>query len=187
MDTTVLSLLHNKLLWLQRLVMGLTTIAFSVLIFIQVFIRYFLDLPLYGVEEIAVYLAVWLYFIGSGYGVYRGNHISAGVMDIAFSSPSARAVLQALVSLISLAIIGWIFWICLGYFQWSLARVPKSPELRIPLYYVHAAMLAGAGLMFFYTLIELAGRLHCLATGRPYHSLATIDDNDTAHKTEGKS
>ncbi|PSJ43700.1 hypothetical protein C7H85_15750 [Zobellella endophytica] len=187
MDTTVLSLLHNKLLWLQRLVMGLTTIAFSVLIFIQVFIRYFLDLPLYGVEEIAVYLAVWLYFIGSGYGVYRGNHISAGVMDIAFSSPSARAALHVLVSLISLAIIVWIFWICLGYFQWSLARAPKSPELRIPLYYVHAAMLAGTGLMFFYTLIELAGRLHCLATGRPYHSLATIDDNDTAHKTEGKS
>ncbi|WP_375056182.1 TRAP transporter small permease [Zobellella sp. DQSA1] len=187
MDRTVFSLLHKRLLLIQRLIMGFSTLAFSILIFIQVFIRYFLDIPLYGVEEISVYLAVWLYFIGAGYGIYRGNHISAGVMDIVLSSPRARAITSLLVSVISLAIICWVFWIVVVYFQWSLARAPKSPELRISLYFIHAAMLAGTGLMLFYTLIELAGRICCIAEGRPYLSLAGADDHEAGHKTEGKS
>lgn len=167
--------LHTGLLRLQRYLMGFATAAVAILIFTQVFIRYFLDIPLYGVEEISAYLAVWLYFIGSGYGVYQGNHISASVMDLILKSERARDAFHIVVTVITLVLIGWMFSICFDYFQWSLKRTPKSPELRLPLFYVHAAMVAGLGLMLFYSTIELVRRVMLFRQGQAYVSLVELD------------
>ena len=148
MNKTIKNLL-KYLLISQRFIMGATTILFSILVFIQVIIRYFFNFPLYGVEEIAVYSAVWLYFIGSGYGVYRENHISANIMDFILSSKKSKDIFKFISSFITFFLICWVFYLCFKYFQWSVNRQPKSPELRIPLFYIHAAMIFGIGIMGF--------------------------------------
>ncbi|MBR9865719.1 MAG: TRAP transporter small permease [Oceanospirillales bacterium] len=168
--------IHRGLLLIQRYVMGVTTVLISVLIFVQVFIRYFLDIPLYGVEEIAAYLAVWLYFIGAGYGIYRGNHISASVMDLVLLTSKSKDLFHAFVSIITLALICWMFSLCLDYLQWSIKRTPKSPELRLPLYYVHVGMVIGLGLMAFYSLFEVIRRFIFIVKGEGYVSIAVADD-----------
>ncbi|MCZ2721049.1 TRAP transporter small permease subunit [Marinomonas sp. 15G1-11] len=169
--------IHVCLLSFQRVLIGISTFTISVLIFIQVFIRYFLDIPLYGVEEIAAYLAVWLYFIGSGYGIYKGNHISASVMDLLLPNQRSKDIFQAFVSVLTLILICWIFLLCFDYFQWSMKRVPKSPELRLPLFYVHFAMVFGLGMMTFYSVIETVRRFIYISKREDYVSLATSDDN----------
>ena len=168
--------IHLALLVLQRYIMGVSTTIISLLIFVQVFIRYFLDIPLYGVEEIAAYLAVWLYFIGSGYGVYKGNHISASVMDLILPSQSLKDKFQCFVAIITLCLVCWILLLCWEYFQWSMKRVPKSPELRLPLYYVHLAMVAGLGLMVFYATIEVIRRVIFIFKKEDYVALVTLDE-----------
>ena len=45
------------------------------------------------------------------------------------------------------------------YFQWSLQLQPRSLELQAPLYWVHASMFIGLGLMAFYFAIELTDNL----------------------------
>lgn len=176
MIQNALTSLHRGLLLIQRYVMGITTTIISVLIFVQVFIRYFLDIPLYGVEEIAAYLAVWLYFVGAGYGIYRGNHISASVMDLVLPTQESKDFFHVFVSIITLALICWMFSLCFDYLLWSIKRTPKSPELRLPLYYVHAAMVCGLGLMAFYSLIETIRRFIFIVKGERYLSIAEIDD-----------
>ena len=170
--------IHSNLLLMQRCIMGFVTVIISVLIFIQVFIRYFLDIPLSGVEQIAAYLAVWLYFIGSGYGVYKGNHISASVMDLLLSNKRCKDIFQSFVSMLTLILVCWVFLLCLDYFQWSLKRLPKSPELRLPLYYVHFAMVFGLGLMVFYSIIETIRRFIYIKNHEDYVSLFKLDTNE---------
>lgn len=169
--------MHHALLLGKRWIMGLSTVTFSVLIFVQVVIRYLLDSPLYGVEEVSVYLAVWLYFVGAGYGVYRDNHISASVMDLILSAERSREVVRLLVAAISLALTAVMLWICIHYLQWSVKFSPKSPELRLPLYVVHVAMVVGMALMGFYYLIEIIRRTRCLIRGERYRSLAEEDES----------
>jgi len=168
---------HLAVLLFQRYLMGISTTIISLLIFIQVFIRYFLDIPLYGVEEIAAYLAVWLYFIGSGYGIYQGNHISASVMDLILPTQRARDIFQVFVSIITFILVCWVSILCWDYFQWSLKRMPKSPELRLPLFYVHFAMVIGLGLMVLYSLIEVIRRSIFIAKNEVYIALVTSDEN----------
>ena len=54
---------------------------------LQVFMRYVLNMPLIWSEEFARYLFVWVAFIGAGYGVRRGIHIS---MEYFFNKMSPR-------------------------------------------------------------------------------------------------
>lgn len=176
MSGSSLQKIHQLLLVLQRYAMGVSVTLISLLIFVQVFIRYFLDIPLYGVEEIAAYLAVWLYFIGSGYGIYKGNHISASVMDLILPTQSLKDKFQLFVSMITLCLVCWILLLCWEYFQWSMKRVPKSPELRLPLYYVHFAMVAGLGLMALYASIEVIRRAIFIIRNEDYVALVTLDE-----------
>lgn len=185
MTHSFFSSIHTAMLLLQRYVMGITTTVIAVLIFVQVLIRYFLDIPLYGVEEIAAYMAVWLYFVGAGYGVYRGNHISASVMDLILSTQRSKDLFRAFVGVITFILICWMLLICIDYFQWSVRRAPKSPELRLPLYYVHIAMVVGLGLMAFYSFIEIVMRIISLRKREDYVCLAAIDDNKIKPSNSG--
>ncbi|WP_281985420.1 TRAP transporter small permease [Thalassorhabdomicrobium marinisediminis] len=178
-------LLWHLKLKLLRAIMGITTIGFTVLVFIQVVVRYFFDFPLFGVEEIAAYLAVWLYFIGSAYGAYKDNHISASVMDLFVSKERGRNIVGIIVALVSIVISAYTFWICTKYFQWSLQRVPKSPELKIPLGYTYVSMVIGLGLMVFYYLIELVLRVRALSSGTPFEPLAGSDLSDDPEHAQG--
>ncbi|MBY4674997.1 TRAP transporter small permease [Marinobacterium arenosum] len=184
MNAGIWTRLHHGLLLSQKIIMGAAMVAFSSLVFVQVVIRYLFDLPLFGVEEIAVYLAVWLYFTGAGYGTYRGNHICAGVIDLMLESPRKKDFYHILVSLISLVIVACILWICVDYFQWSVRRAPKSPELRFPLYYVHFAMVFGLLLMQLYSTLEFVGRVICFVKQERYQSLAELDDKKKNYTTE---
>ncbi|MBV1788332.1 TRAP transporter small permease subunit [Marinobacterium sp. D7] len=184
MNAGIWTRLHHGLLLSQKILMGVAMVAFSALVFVQVVIRYLFDLPLFGVEEIAVYLAVWLYFTGAGYGTYRGNHICAGVIDLMLESPRKKDLYHILVSLISLVLVACVLWICVDYFQWSLLRAPKSPELRFPLYYVHFAMVFGLVLMQLYSTVEFLRRLICFVKRQPYRSLAELDDQQTNNTTQ---
>ena len=155
-----------------HMIMGVATIGFTGLVFVQVVVRYFFNAPLFGVEEVATYLAVWLYFAGSAYGVYRHNHISASIMDVLVRKQLVRDLVALIVALISIAVTAYMFWICWKYFIWSVERVPRSPELKMPLGFVHVSMVFGLALMLFYYTLEITLRVAALLGGTQYEPMA---------------
>ena len=133
---------------------------------------YFFSVPLFGVEEVATYLAVWLYFAGSAYGVFKHNHISASIMDVIFKSERRRDIVAIVVAVISIVVTAFMFWICAKYFAWSVNRVPKSPELKLPLGFIHVSIVLGLGLMLVYYLLEIILRFKAFAAGTHYEPMA---------------
>ena len=168
-----------------HIIMAVTTIGFTALVFIQVVVRYFFNAPLFGVEEVATYLAVWLYFTGSAYGVYRQNHISASIMDVLVPGEKGRDVIALAVAVISIVVTAYMFWICAKYFVWSVERVPRSPELKMPLGFVHVSMVFGIGLMLFYHALEIILRVSALRRGEPYQPMAGQEMAEAVEKGHG--
>ena len=162
----------NAKLAMLHMIMGVATIGFTGLVFVQVVVRYFFNAPLFGVEEVATYLAVWLYFAGSAYGVYRHNHISASIMDVLVRDERGRDLIALFVALISIAVTAFMFWICSKYIIWSVERVPRSPELKMPLGFVHVSMVFGLALMLFYYTLEIILRIAALLGGTQYEPMA---------------
>lgn len=144
---------------LQRLVMFTVSMGFTILVALQVILRYFMDVPLYWVEETAVYLAVWLYFIGASYGAYARSHISASLMEVVLPAGRVRDAIAIVANLLTAGLSVWVCVWMFGYFSWSLERMPRSVTLDIAMFWVHAAGIVGLTLMTLYFFIELLERL----------------------------
>ena len=150
-------------LWLKTATLVVTCASFTLIIIIQIVFRYFLFLPLHGMEELATYLAIWTYFIGGAYGAYERSHISASLIEILIRKEVVRHSIKTLANAITVVVAVWMGIWAFDYLAWSIRLEPRSLELRTPLYWVHASMLVGLTLMSLYFAIELFDNLRTLS------------------------
>ena len=83
---------------LQRVLLGVSGALVTLLIFVQVFTRYVLHISIFGIEDLASFLAVWLYFIGGSLGAWERAHISASLVDFIIKSDRPRRWINAQVA-----------------------------------------------------------------------------------------
>jgi len=140
---------------LQKIFMLVAGSIITLLVFIEVVLRYVLGSPLFGVEELICLIAMWLYFIGASYGAYERSHIKAELIHIWFKKPRTYKLIKAISSLItfflSIIMISWTY----PYFIWGITKGETSQALLIPMVLSQSAIFVGAILMSFYFLTEL--------------------------------
>ena len=143
------------LLCLQKGFMIAAGYFVTVLIFIEVLLRYVFGSPLFGVEELVCLIAMWLYFIGASYGAYDRSHIQAELIHLWVKTPRSHAVVRSITSLItlvlSLIMIKWSY----SYFIWGITKGETSQALLLPMVLSQSAIFFGAILMSLYFLVEL--------------------------------
>jgi TRAP-type C4-dicarboxylate transport system permease small subunit len=147
--------LWNGLIYFQRLFMVVAGCLVTMLVIVEVFLRYVLGSPLFGVEELICLIAMWLYFIGASYGTYERSHIKAELMYIWFKRPRSYALIKAISSLItfilSIIMISWAY----TYFIWGITKGETSQALLLPMVLSQSVIFFSAILMSFYFLVEL--------------------------------
>jgi len=145
----------NGLIHLQKIFMLIAGSIITILVFIEVVLRYVLGSPLFGVEELICLIAMWLYFIGASYGAYERSHIKAELIHIWFKRPRSYALVKALSSLItcilSIIMVSWTY----PYFVWGITKGETSQALLIPMVLSQSAIFVGAILMSLYFFVEL--------------------------------
>ncbi|MEP3349045.1 MAG: TRAP transporter small permease [Marinomonas sp.] len=146
-------------LQLQRWTLFVTSMGVTLLVFIQVIMRYFFDVPLYGIEEVAIYLAVWSYFIGAAYGAHQKEHISASLVDVFLPEGLGQMLIGMLASLISVSVSAWMISWSWYYLSWTFRRGTVSVDLGLHMGWVHSAIFLGLSLMTMYFFIDFLERL----------------------------
>jgi len=145
----------NGIIDLQKIFMLVAGSIITLLVFVEVILRYVLGSPLFGVEELICLIAMWLYFIGASYGAYERSHIKAELIHIWIKRPRTYALVKALSSLItfilSIIMISWTY----PYFIWGITKGETSQALLIPMVLSQSAIFVGAILMSLYFLTEL--------------------------------
>lgn len=144
---------------IQRAILVAASLTMTGVIFFQVVSRYILNTSVYGLEDLAAYVAVWFYFIGAAHGGATRSHISASLTDLIVTSPRRLAALRIVTTLFSAVMAAWVCSWSIQYMQFNLMLGARSPELKIPLWPVHLAMPVGLGLMAFYFAIEFIDHL----------------------------
>ena len=89
---------------------GLATLFMAGAITADVLLRYFLNSPLQGVDEIAGFLQVLVVFWGCAYTFQRGGHIRVDLVTSHLPGP-VRAWLRVLTLLLGLAFLGVVCWV----------------------------------------------------------------------------
>ena len=157
--------LWSAKLMVQRFVLVATGAIVTILIFVQVVTRYIFDQSIFGIEEAASFLAIWLYFVGGAYGAYDRGHISASLVDLLVRSDQVRQVIEAFVAALTVVLSAWMTLWAIRYFLATLQRGTMSLELGIQMAWVHAAIPIGLVLMTFYFALDLLEDLGTLRSG----------------------
>ena len=145
----------NGLIHFQKLFMVVAGCLITVLVFVEVLLRYVFGSPLFGIEELICLIAMWLYFIGASYGAYERSHIKAELIHIWFKRPRPYALVKAISSLItfvlSIIMISWTY----PYFIWGITKGETSQALLLPMVLSQSAIFFSTILMSLYFFVEL--------------------------------
>jgi len=159
------------LLKLQRIVMLVSICVSASAIMLEVIMRYVFKSSIVGIEELAAYLAFWLYFIGAVYGSYERSHIKADLSHLIFKNPIHYAKGRAVTSLISFALSLYIIPWAWRYVEWGIKRHEQSSSTLFgdtyPVVYFQVSILCGLILMSFYFLVEAIQWIRPVLKGGP--------------------
>lgn len=123
--------------------------------FVQVIMRYVLQTPMMGIEEILVYPTLWLYFLGSVNASREDTQIKANVLDVFMKTERGKLKVRVLSNLFSLITSLWLTWWTWAYFRYALRVWKESPTLYIPTFYAECSLFIGLTLMTIYVAIYL--------------------------------
>lgn len=143
------------LIFLQKTIMVIGGCVIAILIFVEVFLRYVLASPLFGVEELILFIAMWMYFLGTSYGAYERTHIQAELLHLWFKNKRSYARVKSVSCMItifmSITMIKWSY----PYFIWGITMGAKSQALLLPMVISQSAVFVGSILMSIYFAAEL--------------------------------
>lgn len=141
-------LLNNFELIFASICVSLSTI----LVLVNVFLRYFLKTGIYWSEEVCTMSFVWCVFIGSAAAYKNGAHL--GVDLVVKKLPKViRAVVKILVDIILIAINGYILYLSIIFVSTSYAK--PTAVLAISSAWVSSSLIAGFGLTTVYAVRDL--------------------------------
>lgn len=146
------SLLWRSILGLQRVLLVLSSLFVVLIMCAEVVLRYVFKSDLFGIEEIVVIAAFWLYFMGSSYGVFEKSHVKADIIP-QMLKPRARALLSVLVNFtVSALCVLFTVW-AVEMVQYSVIWMPRTTGLRIPIFISQSSVLLGYALMSMYSIV----------------------------------
>lgn len=118
-------------------------VTISVVLVLQVFMRYFVNSPLVWAEELARYLLVWCTMIGTSLAVRESRHIVVDFAPVLFGPRSIG--LFRLISMTGIIVFGIVVIVYSLPFVERVQQMNQlSPSLEIPIWWVYLALPVGA-------------------------------------------
>jgi TRAP-type C4-dicarboxylate transport system permease small subunit len=148
----------QALLRLQRIVAISASVFITCGVAASAILRYVFKTSLFGLEELILIAAFWMYFIGASYAASRQQHLSAEIVSVYCHSPRIRAGIGLIADAITLSLsLLYTYWGA-QFFYWGITEGGVTPVYRIPIVVSQAAIFVGFILMSWYFLIDFLRR-----------------------------
>jgi len=129
---------------------GLAMAFPSLLLFVNVVLRYVFLAPISWAEELSIYVIIWIVFVGGSAIVRRRGHLAIDLLPKALPPPARRS----LMIVVLMASLGFFAVFCY-YSGLHTLRVQASgqvtPNMLAPMWLTYLAMPVGSVLMFLRT------------------------------------
>ncbi|MFV0243940.1 MAG: TRAP transporter small permease [Qingshengfaniella sp.] len=153
--------------WLLSALRGVMVffgLALAFLMLTTVIMRYGMSNPFLAIEEAAVLLGVWLYFVSAAYVTGKRAHICGGALHLVVKNEQGRRYVRLMTSLLCLFVVGISFYFAWKYGWFTFEKGRKSPYLQWPRAMWVGGMVFGfTVMMFFFVMQALRDFRACLA------------------------
>lgn len=153
MEEKIGKTLWDFLLSVQKAIMIITSIMVTALIFSGAVMRYVFKTDFYGLEEIILFVAFWLYFIGSSYGSYEKSQISADIVSVYIKNEKHKKLMRVITSFFTAGLSIMVCYWSIQFIAWSFKMNPVSPVFRLPMVIPQSSIAIGFILMTFYSIV----------------------------------
>lgn len=143
---SVLARLDRALGFCEAAFVALTMAAASILLFVNVILRYVFLSALSWAEEVTMYLIVWLVFVGGSVTLRMFGHISIDLLPLALP-PGGQRRLKLAVSAAMLVFFAAFFYYSGQHTLRVMATGQLTPVLEAPMWLTYLAMPVGSLLM----------------------------------------
>ncbi len=133
----------DSILTTHKVILFITGAIVALLMFGQVVMRYVFSMSVYGVEELAVFFAFWVYFIGLAYTSWDDYHISADLVPLMTKSERVRKFFKIFSKGASVIIAGFMAYLASIQVLWFVKKQATTVELGIPLWIIYALICYG--------------------------------------------
>ncbi len=103
-----------------------------VTIFANVIARYIFKTDIYGMEEIILVIAFWLYFIGGSNASMENSHIKADLVDVFVKNKVKMYTINGMAKLVEFITMAVLSAWSIDLVVLNAIRMPKTPGLKIP-------------------------------------------------------
>lgn len=177
--------------WLHRLLAGLDTVVaavaglmllgITVTLFANSVARFFIGISFVGSSELALFLMVWLTFLGSYLLVRLQRHVRVDILLRALPQ-GATGVLNCLISLVGALLLGYVTYVSWGLTYFVLDSGQMMSSLPIRRGWTYLAVSVGCTLMTLAYVIQLGGGLFGWPAPDPARFGLPVDDAvDSTH------
>ena len=124
----------------------------TLLVLMNVFLRYFMNTGIYWSEEVATMCFVWCIFVGSASAYKNGAHL--GVDLLVRKLPKIpRAIVKILVDILLILINGYILYLSVKFVSTSYQK--PTAVLAISSAWVSSSLIVGFGLTTIYAIRDM--------------------------------
>ena len=137
---------------LEEIIAAGFIILTTVLVIMNVFMRYFLKAGIYWSEEVATASFVWAVFIGAVAGYKKGKHIGVDIL-VNLLPAKIQKVVVIIVDIILIILNGYMTYLAVVFI--SLSYIKPTPVLGVSSAYISSALLVSFALVTLYSVIFL--------------------------------
>ena len=149
------TLLWKSLTWVQRIILMITSFCIMMIVVTNVFFRYVLRIEIFGIEEMIVIIAMWMYWTGGVYATYENSHIKGDMLDMFVKSKKKKQIVNYVAQGLTIVALGFFAWWGLEWTQWNLQIGQRTPGLRWPMIWSQIPVAISFVLMFSYSVYHL--------------------------------
>lgn len=120
-----------------------------------IFARAILEEPVFGLEELILISAMWLYMLGAVLASRERSHLRADFVQVLTDNPKIIASFQMLATLISLFMAVMFFTWSWDLLAWGLKKGQATTVLQIPWYLSQASLFVASILLIVYLVRDL--------------------------------
>lgn len=140
---------------LLNVIIVVSLLSVAVLMFVQVALRYVLNLPLMGIEELCYFPTTWLFLFAAVKASSEKSQLVARVLEIFCKRQRSVYWLRTLAAILSSAILLWLSYWAYDYFRYALRMQKLTSSLYLPQIYSEGAVFIAFFLMGLYSVVEI--------------------------------
>lgn len=117
--------------------------------------RALLEVQVFGLEELVLMAAMWLYMLGAALASREGTHLSADFFQAFTDSEALHDIMRLIATILSVVMAGFFVAWSYSLFSWGFEKGQVTPVFGIPQYISQGSLFVASILLLLYTLRDL--------------------------------